>query len=263
MTYNTPANMGGIRFLDFPLEIRDLVYGYMFCKQYSPRFLSLNRLRKLRQGAQQGLAILQSSKQVNNEAARVFHLKGRFQFPLSLTCDLDYLRRFASMNRVMLGRLSDVEIHLDLYRQWSIGCVSRYWTRLIRDISKCDNKRQICHVNIKCGAFAPWPSFAVECQWLRALKSLVGFKEVLVSLNCPEWAFKKEHWEDESARKTAAMLDTFMMDVDGLLSCTLGPGVTTTGPSKAQRPTSRCVRFYPLKYASSTNQRSPRTLEQR
>ncbi len=262
MTDKISASMGGIRFLDFPQEIRDLIYNHMFCHNCIPMFISLNPVKKLRKDAHQDLAILQSSKQVNQEATMVLHRKGWFQFPLYLTCDLPYLRKYTESNVLMLENLSHIEIHLDLYKQWLEGRISRYWTKLIKNIGESNNsRRQVCHVIIKCGKFARWPSLAIEYQWFQALKSLVGFKEVVVRLECPEWPFGERRGFGVSVITTAVMLDTFVIDTIGLLGGTLGPGVASIAPKEFLRPTSRCVRFYPQKYASSGKLQSSGTLE--
>lgn len=275
----TAANMGDIRFLDFPREIRDLVYKHMFCKKYIPQYcwlpldtpppggLSSRRRRKMQQPTTQHLAILQSSKQVNQEATRIFYLEGQFLLPLLFSLDLDYLSRYLSRytasSRIKLANLSHVEICLSLNTNRPIKRLSRCWIRLINDIGATNSKSIVCHVNIICESFTPTPTFTIDCRWLKALKSLVGFKEVQVSLNCPAWFFKECHWMDASALQFGAELDACMKDLDWLLGCSLGPGSTFAGSSEPQCPTSRCIRFHPLKYASLASPTQSRMIEQR
>lgn len=216
----------------------------------------------MQQPTTQQLAILQSSKQVNKEATRIFRLRGRFLLPLLFSLDLDYLSRYTRSSRNKLANLSQVEICLSLNTNRPIKRLSRCWIRLINDIGATNSKSKVCHVNIICESFTPTPTFAIDCRWLKALKSLVGFKEVQVSLNCPAWFFKECHWMDASALQFGAELDACMTDLDWLLSCSLGPGSTFTGSSGPQCPTSRCIRFHPLKYASLANPPQSRTMEQ-
>ena len=227
----------GIRFLDFPREIRDIVYTQLFCHKYTvriPRYL-LEQYDTLETTAQEkdpshtceasplgmtnaltvpfphtcktpvlnakagpwpSLVILQTSKQVNEEAAQSFYAVGSFYFQSDVLMEGDL-----SLLGHKLQLLRTMELHfvIDFYqlhheKDELISITNAICSANIRFLAGGqEGRRYTCRLvfHIFEGDDPP------EVQWWDALEELDTFERVVIAVS---WV--DETLEDEKVEMT-------------------------------------------------------------